>query len=171
MKKLTKALLLVVDVQVGFISEAAQPIVTGIKTLLETARFGSVVFTRFVNSPGSLYVRQLNWDAMQGGLEIEIVPALRPFATVIFDKSTYSALTPHLLAHLDEVQPKRVIVVGLETDACVMQTALGLFDLGYHVQVVEDLVATGAAEDIHTAALGMLKRNIGEHNVITAANL
>src|SRR5262249_20886801 len=43
----------------------------------------------------------------------------------------------HYIARLDK---KQVIVAGCETDVCVLQSCLGLLDLGYDVYVVEELV-------------------------------
>jgi nicotinamidase-related amidase len=42
-----------------------------------------------------------------------------------------------LLASLDK---KQAIITGCETDVCVLQSCLGLLDLGYQVFVVEDLL-------------------------------
>lgn len=166
-----KQILLIVDVQVGFVGEEQQPVVDGVKNLLEKVSFDDVVFTRFINEPDGLFISQLNWADMQGGPEIEIVPELRPYAKQVFDKSTYSALTPSLLEHLKQTQPDVVYVAGLETDACVMQTSLSLFDAGYHVKVLGDLVHTGAGSQIHKAGLAMLRRNIGKGNVVSSTSL
>jgi nicotinamidase-related amidase len=46
--------------------------------------------------------------------------------------------------HLARLQKKQVIVAGCETDVCVLQSCLGLVDLGYEVFVVEDLVFSSA---------------------------
>jgi nicotinamidase-related amidase len=39
---------------------------------------------------------------------------------------------------------KQVIVAGCETDVCVLQSCLGLLDLGYEVYVVEELLFSSA---------------------------
>ena len=46
--------------------------------------------------------------------------------------------------HLAGLKRKQVIVVGCETDVCVLQSCLGLIDLGYEVFVVEDLLFSSA---------------------------
>jgi nicotinamidase-related amidase len=48
--------------------------------------------------------------------------------------------------HLAEVKKRQIIVAGCETDVCVLQSCLGLLDLGYEVFVVEDLVFSSALE-------------------------
>ena len=42
--------------------------------------------------------------------------------------------------HLARLNRKQIAVAGCETDVCVLQSCLGLLDLGYEVFVVEDLV-------------------------------
>jgi nicotinamidase-related amidase len=41
----------------------------------------------------------------------------------------------------------KVILAGMETHVCVLQTALGLMKEGYHVHVVEDAVCSRAKEN------------------------
>lgn len=167
-----KTILIIVDVQNGFVTEALQPIVDGIEQLLAARAFDAVFFTRFINDPDSLFVKQLDWAEMQSGAETQIVPELLPYVSSnVFDKSTYSALTPALLTALEAHQPDRVYVAGLETDACVMQTAMGLFDAGCPVRIIEDLVGTAAGDEIHQGALTILRRNIGEAAMVSSVSL
>jgi nicotinamidase-related amidase len=46
--------------------------------------------------------------------------------------------------HLARLNKKQIIVAGCETDVCVLQSCLGLIDLGYEVFVMEDLVFSSA---------------------------
>jgi isochorismate hydrolase len=46
--------------------------------------------------------------------------------------------------HLARLNKKQIVVAGCETDVCVLQSCLGLIDLGYEVFVVEDLVFSSA---------------------------
>jgi hypothetical protein len=48
--------------------------------------------------------------------------------------------------HLARLQKKQIVVAGCETDVCVLQSGLGLIDLGYEVFVVEDLVFSSALD-------------------------
>ncbi|MBV8775977.1 MAG: isochorismatase family protein, partial [Alphaproteobacteria bacterium] len=52
--------------------------------------------------------------------------------------------------HLARLNKKQMLVAGCETDVCVLQSCLGLIDLGYEVFVVEDLVFS-SAHDIAAA--------------------
>jgi nicotinamidase-related amidase len=46
--------------------------------------------------------------------------------------------------HLGRLKKKQAIVAGCETDVCVLQSCLGLLNLGYEVYVVEDLLFSSA---------------------------
>jgi nicotinamidase-related amidase len=46
--------------------------------------------------------------------------------------------------HLARLKRKHIIVAGCETDVCVLQSCLGLIELGYEVFVVEDLIFSSA---------------------------
>ena len=65
-----------------------------------------------------------------------------------FDKLTFGAYdTPEFKAMVDETGKKNVLVFGAETHICVLQTALGLKDAGYHVIMVEDCCGSRTAEN------------------------
>jgi nicotinamidase-related amidase len=42
--------------------------------------------------------------------------------------------------HLGRLNKRQVVVAGCETDVCVLQSCLGLLDLGYEVYLVEELL-------------------------------
>lgn len=66
-----------------------------------------------------------------------------PSKTVIHDKAVFGlAGQPDLLAQLEQTGRRTVVLVGLETDVCVMHTALGLLARGFRVVVVADAVGT-----------------------------
>jgi nicotinamidase-related amidase len=46
--------------------------------------------------------------------------------------------------HLGKLKKKQAIVAGCETDVCVLQSCLGLLDLGYEVYAVEELLFSSA---------------------------
>jgi len=56
--------------------------------------------------------------------------------------------------HLARLKKKQILVAGCETDVCVLQSCLGLIDLGYEVFVVEDLVFS-SAHDVDAAITRM----------------
>jgi nicotinamidase-related amidase len=56
--------------------------------------------------------------------------------------------------HLARLKKKQIVVAGCETDVCVLQSCLGLIDLGYEVFVIEDLVFS-SAHDVAAALARM----------------
>jgi len=57
-------------------------------------------------------------------------------------------------SYLARLKKKQVIVVGCETDVCVLQSCLGLLALGYEVYVVEDLLFS-SSHNVHSAVARM----------------
>jgi nicotinamidase-related amidase len=76
----------------------------------------------------------------KGSLPIQIGEQLGD-AVETFEKS-YFDLTKEkpIRSHLAQLQKKQIVVVGCETDVCVLESTLGLLGLGYEVFAVEDLL-------------------------------
>ena len=55
---------------------------------------------------------------------------------------------------------------GIDTDACVLKTALDLFENNYDVKVIEDCSMSHSGIEYHNSAINMLKKLIGNQNVI-----
>jgi nicotinamidase-related amidase len=64
----------------------------------------------------------------------------KPFEKDFFDLTKEKRIRDHLA----RLKKKQIVVAGCETDVCVLQSCLGLLDLGYDVFVVEDLVFSSA---------------------------
>lgn len=73
----------------------------------------------------------------------------------IFEKDFFDLTKEaEIRAHLKGLQKKQAIIVGCETDVCVLQSCLGLLDLGYEVFVVEELLFS-SARDVEAAMVRM----------------
>lgn len=58
-------------------------------------------------------------------------------------KMTFSACkNPNFMEVIEKTGCKQVLIAGIETHICVYQTATGLKDLGYQVEVVADAVSS-----------------------------
>jgi nicotinamidase-related amidase len=64
------------------------------------------------------------------------------FEKDFFDLSKEETIRDHLAL----LNRKQVIVAGCATDVCVLQSCLGLIELGYEVFLVEDLIFSSAHE-------------------------
>lgn len=170
---MSSSTLVVVDPQVGFVTPASASAVPVMARLLRAwlGGGGRAVVTRFVNRPGSSYVRLIGWDRMMpGDPEIAFVPEVevaRAGAEVV-EKSTYSALLPEVAASLHEQGTTNLVICGLDTESCVAATAVAAFDLGLTPWVVVDATASHAGSKVHAAGLLVIRRNIGARQLVTA---
>ncbi|OJA07684.1 hypothetical protein AZE42_01878 [Rhizopogon vesiculosus] len=69
--------------------------------------------------------------------------SLGPLHVATIDKGLFSMLTPEVKAILhDRVQIKSVVLFGIESQVCVLQSALDLIEAGYDVHVIADGVSS-----------------------------
>ena len=62
-------------------------------------------------------------------------------ATKVFEKSFFDLTKEKpIRTYLKRLKKKQIIVAGCETDVCVLQSCLGLLDLGFDVFAVEELL-------------------------------
>ena len=63
-----------------------------------------------------------------------------------FEKSFFDLTKEKpICAYLKRLNKKQVVVAGCETDVCVLQSCLGLLDLGFDVFAVEELLFSSAS--------------------------
>jgi nicotinamidase-related amidase len=95
---------------------------------------------------------------------LEIVPDLARFAppAAVFDKPVYSAFAgQRLVAHLREHKIETVVFTGAETDVCVLSSALGAVDHGFHVVIATDAVCSSSDEG-HDALLRLFAQRFSQ---------
>ncbi len=74
----------------------------------------------------------------------KLIQSLPPGAP-IFDKVSFGlADQPDIMKAVEQSGRKTAVLIGLETDVCVAQTAIGLLERGYRVAVVADATGTTA---------------------------
>ncbi len=84
-----------------------------------------------------------------GSVHASLAPLLPAPA---FDKTSFScAGAPDVMAHLSALRRSQVILCGVETHVCVLQTALELQARGKTVFVVEDAVASRSRDNRRNA--------------------
>lgn len=82
--------------------------------------------------------------ARKGNLPAEVGKHLGQRAR-IFEKDFFDLTKEQTIKrHLGSLKRKQAIVAGCETDVCVLQSCLGLLNLGYDVFVVEELIFSSA---------------------------
>ena len=101
----------------------------------------------------------------------DIVPELREIAGdyVPFDKLAYSAMKDEIIAaefdRLRQSGIKNVIVTGVESHVCVLQSCIDLAEAGFQPVLVTDCVTSRSAYDKKIA----LKRAVQESVLLTTA--
>ncbi len=74
--------------------------------------------------------------AVPAGIEATLGGAAKVFEKSFFDLTKEKPIR----SYLKRLKKKQVIVAGCETDVCVLQSCLGLLDLGFDVFAVEELL-------------------------------
>jgi isochorismate hydrolase len=73
-----------------------------------------------------------------------------------FDKTRFSSLgADQLPEHLNQINKKQIILTGIESHICVLQSAIEFINEGYDVFVVTDAIASRKASSYETALMRM----------------
>ncbi|MBQ8458631.1 isochorismatase family protein [bacterium] len=90
------------------------------------------------------------------GLTIEKIRNIKDFTTL--EKNTFSALqTPEFYEKLKQLSAENILIFGIETHICVLQTVIDLLENGYNVFVISDCSAS-RDEYNHNTALEVMKQ-------------
>ena len=138
------SVLIVIDVQQYFIEkmpkEQVQPIINRISWMVQMAVKLNVPIVATAE-----YIPKF-------GANIPQVAEYFPNDIKEFNKMSHGlAGDPVILATIEETKCKTAVIVGLETDVCVMQSALGLLQNGFRVVVLSD--ATASPGPCHEAGI------------------
>ena len=80
----------------------------------------------------------------------ELKEALQPYKPL--EKLTFSCCGgPEFPDHIAGTGRKKVILCGMETHVCVLQTCIDLLMAGYHVHVASDAICSRSPENYRTA--------------------
>ena len=166
-----KSVLLVIDMQNGFLEEKSRHVIPNVVTLVTECQHRSIttVFTRFHNREGSPYETLIGWQRLRSEEETNIAGELSIFSAQIIDKNFYSAFTDDFEQMLKQNGWKTLILCGVDTESCVMKTAVDAFERNLTPIVVSDACASHAGVDVHNAGLMILERFIGKDQLVTTA--
>ncbi len=145
------SLLLVVDVQERLAAamprDAMDRLVTSTLLLLESARLLKVPVLASEQYPRGL-----------GPTVAPVAEKLRALGVQPIDKLGFDACSePRLARAIAERAPRAVVVAGMETHVCVLQTARELVRRGHEVHVVADAV-TSRREENRVLGLALCER-------------
>lgn len=160
------AMLVVVDVQYLF-AKTADPDgrVTGyIANHIDRGGYGKIIATRFVNRPGSLADTELGYTlGMPGDPATQTLPAITRRVEYTVDHAGYAPLSRDMDILVKQAQDhgiKRAVVMGFDTDACVLSTAFALWDRGIPVELAERGCASSGGRSLHEAAITIARRSL-----------
>ena len=156
--------LIVVDVQRGFVNGHTRHIVPAVERL--QSGYDSIYATRFVNAPASPWRRFMDWRRFaEGSADAEL--AFQPAANaVVVEKHVYSCVNEDLLHDLRDRGTAEVFLCGIDTDACVLVSAVDLFQNGIRPVILAEACASHAGPEYHEAGLRLLERLVGTDRII-----
>ena len=159
-----KNLLLVIDVQKDFINDNTKNIVSKIDDLINSNKYDYVVFTKFINDKDSNFYSDLNYKGCMTEEGRKII--LDTKSNKVFEKRVYTAVNEELKKYLDNNNIDNVYLCGIDTDACVLKTALDLFESNINVFVLKDYCMSHSGKIFHDNAILMLEKLIGKNSII-----
>lgn len=166
---------MIVDVQNGFLTKKTRHVLPVITNLVDHWQKldGETVYSRYFNYPGSAFERLMDWRGLYAPPDTDIVDELIPYAkhSIILDKYTYSAVTPEFVELASRHNWTDVAICGIDTDLCVLKTALDVFEYDVTPWVVTNASASTGGGNPHRAGLTVIGRAIGEHHLVTAEEL
>lgn len=173
MIKLQNPVLVVIDMQNGFLGSRSNYIIPSVVRVVEECQKRGIptVFTRFHNRDNSPYERLIGWTRLRTPPETDLTPELTQFADIIIDKDFYSSFTQEFTGLVEKNGWQTLILCGVATESCVMKTAVDAFERQLTPLVVTDACASHAGDDVHTAGLMILGRYIGKEQLITTNDL
>ncbi len=172
----TKSVLVVIDVQNGFLTEYSKPAVPVIVDLVRRwqSAGGDTVFTRYLNYPGSQYERIMGWTELCEAPGTDIVDELTPFAvraTAIVEKKIYTLFNEEGAALVKEHGWTDLYICGIDTNSCVLKTAVDAFERDITPWIVTDASASHSGPHVHDAGLLVATKFIGTEQLITSGRV
>ncbi|TRZ48924.1 MAG: nicotinate phosphoribosyltransferase [Dehalococcoidia bacterium] len=162
---------LVIDMIKGFLEKGypaycgrkARSIIPNIQGLLEQelAQGSKVFFICDHHAPDDLEFKMFPPHCIEGTVETESVPELADYPGEMIPKRRFSSFfdTP-LEEKLRQLKPEKLIVCGICTDICVLQTVADAKARDYEVEVPVDCVAS-FNEGAHRLALEYMEKTLG----------
>lgn len=172
---LASAVLYVIDVQNGFITPESEHVAPVIAKIVDcwSAAGGAIAFSRYFNYTDSEFERLSDFYGLYGPPETDLDPRISTAASdpLVIDKLTYSGLSPEFERVARRHRWTDVVLCGIDTELCVLATALEAFDRGFTPWIVADGCASTGGDAAHAAGMRVLTRGIGERQIIDTGTL
>ena len=166
-----KKALFIIDVQPVFINKHNRYIIENIVHLIKNSNYDLYVTAVFFSQKGDL------WDIHRGSIipknsDTKVVDQIKK--TIPQHKHFYLTKQTRSMFHgdidlvsiLNENNIEEIHITGLETDDCVLATALESFDLGFYPYVIEECCES-STEDLHKTGIKLLRdKKMTNHSYI-----
>lgn len=168
--------LVVVDVQNGFVTDESKHVVLVISRLVAEwlDRGRDVVFTRYLNYNDSPFEKIMGWSKLKDSPEIDIVDELKNLsnlATAVIDKQIYTLFDEKGIALAESRQWTDMFVCGIDTEVCVLKTAVDAFERGIRAWLVTDASASHSGQAPHDAGVLVGQKMIGRQQTIARSEI
>ena len=94
------------------------------------------------------------------GQTISQITDLLPQDTYSQDKTTFSAITPEIYQHLSSLGIRNLVIAGVETHICAMQSCLDAIDKGFITGIVHNATSSRNPIDKNTALQRLTQTNV-----------
>lgn len=155
-------ILMIVDVQKGFMNKNTEDVVVKIQKLIDSKKYSQIVATKYKNENSNNEIIH-KWYGMKTEDEQKIMVKGK---FEVIDKNTYNSCNEKLQKFVKDKNVTHVDIVGVDTEMCILATAIGVYDLGLIPCVLKDYCASTAGIKMHNKAIVILKRIIGINQVI-----
>lgn len=164
-----KNILLVVDMQNGFArNEQTKEVGKKIVELLNTNSFDYTIATQFINPLQGPYRRILKWEKLTESPETDIIEGIK--TDYVFKKQVYTSANKEIMETITKInegkKPDYIFIAGVDTDCCVMKTAVDLFEQDIKPIVLLNYCNSNGGEIANQAGIQVMKRLIGEKQLI-----
>lgn len=162
-----KNIVIVVDMQKGFARYSQTVTLTNkIANLLERGIFDIVIATKFMNAENSMYEKMFRWKRLETEEERAIPTEILKHVDYVAEKYIYNCVNGNFIQRLCQLNggeyPKKVFLIGADTDCCVMTIATSLFENNIRPIVLTHYVDSNGGAESHEAGLLCMRRLIGE---------
>lgn len=162
-------ILIVVDMQNGFARyDQTKNVGKKIIDLLEMNIFDYVIATKFVNKKNGPYKDILNWQKLTESPEIDIIKGIK--YDIALEKYVYTPVNSEFIRILkkanDGKKPRHIFIVGVDTDCCVMKTAVDLFEKNIRPIVLLEYCDSNGGKIANDAGIKVMERLIGKQQLI-----
>lgn len=158
------SVLLIVDVQKGFVTDCSRHVVAPIEKLQQ--RFAHVIATKFYNPDPSPFRDILGYDKLAPGSPETSLAFLPAPGAIIVERPLYTCVNEELRRQLQRMDATEVYVCGIATEACVLKTALDLFEDNLRCWILRDLCASDQGDKYHIMALELIGKLIKDTHLI-----